>query len=255
MAAMQKFIRAYRPAVLLLLLAYALPTPARAASPLVSELAHVFTHYDEDPARVDALRAGLAEAVRSDPDVSNLTALAQACYLWGDVRAHTTEEKLQAYDQGRRAGERAVQLAPQDALAHLWFAIDTGRWAQTKGVLRSLFLLPTLKAEIATILRLDPNLPGAYALAGNVYAEVPSVFGGSLTTAEQMFRKGLELDPQFTALRIGLAKTLIKQGHPDEAGQELARVLSERHPENPADWARKDTTEARVLLDRLHHAS
>jgi tetratricopeptide (TPR) repeat protein len=229
--------------------------PAQAESPLVSELADFFTRYHEDPPRLDRLRAGLAEAVQTDPDAPNLIALAQACYLWGDIRAATADQKLQAYDQGRRAGARAVALAPQNPVAHLWFAINTGRWGQTKGVVRSLFLLPTVKAEIDTVLRLDPTLPGVYALAGNVYYEVPPLLGGSLAKAEGMFRKGLQLDPRFTGLRVGLAKTLIKEGRRPEAEQELQEVLAEQRPENPAEWTLKDTKEARALLDGLGKAS
>jgi len=231
-----------------------MPVVARGESPLVKDLAWAFTHYHEDPARLDALRSGLAEAARTDPDVPNLVALAQVCFLWGDIRATTTERKLQAFDQGRQAGEQAIEKAPQDALAHLWYAINLGRWAQTHGVLRSLVHLPRLREEIATILRLDPTLPGVYALAGNVYAEVPAFFGGSLPTAERMFRDGLRLDPQFTALRVGLAKTLVQEGHPADAVQELARVLAERHPNNPAEWTVKDVPEARRLLGQLHPA-
>lgn len=230
-----------------------LPVVAQGASPLVADLAWTFTHYHEDPARLDALRTGLAEAAHTDPDVPNLVALAQACFLWGDIRAATTERKLQAFDQGRQAGEQAIEKAPENASAHLWFSINLGRWAQTKGVLRSLFLLPILKEEIATILRLDSTLAGVYVLAGNVYAEVPAFFGGSLSTAERMFRDGLRHDPQFTALRVGLAKTLVKEGRPTDAVQELTRVLAEQHPENPAEWTVKDVPEARVLLGQLQH--
>ena len=112
-----------------------------------------------------------------------------------------------------------------------------------------------LKEEIATISRLDATLPGVYALAGIVYAEVRAFFGGSLPTAERMFRDGLRLEPQFTALRVGLAKTLVQEGHPADVVQELTRVLAERHPDNPAEWTVKDVPEARRLLGQLHPAS
>jgi predicted Zn-dependent protease len=118
-------------------------------------------------------------------------------------------------------------------------------------VVRSLFLLPTVKREISTILRLDPTLAPAYALAGNVYYEVPGLLGGDLETAERMFRKGLELAPHFTGMRVGLAKTLIKEGRPAEARHELQRVLTEKAPENRGDWTLKDVPEARQLLDSL----
>ncbi|HSB80746.1 MAG TPA: tetratricopeptide repeat protein [Candidatus Methylomirabilis sp.] len=232
-----------------------IPAPARATSPYVAQLATFFTRYHEDPPRLDVIRAGLETAVKTDPDVPNLLALAQVCFIWGDIRATTEEEKLQAYDRGRNAAERVVELEPKNVLAHLWFAINTARWGQTKGVVRSLFLLPTVKREINTILELDPELPPAYSLAGNVYYEVPGPLGGDLGTAERMFRKGLELDPRFTSLRIGLAKVLIKQGRLAEARQELQGVLDEKHPESPADWTMKDSTRARALLDTLNRTS
>ena len=40
--------------------------------------------------------------------------------------------------------------------------------------------------------------------------------GGDLAKSEEYFRKGLELSPRYTMLRVGLAKTLIKLGRADE---------------------------------------
>lgn len=225
--------------------------PAWAQSPLVAEVRAWATRYHEDPPRIDTLRVGLAEAVKADPNVDTLIALAQVCFIWGDIRARTSEEKLEAYDQGRQAAKRAVELAPKNALAHFWYGTNTGRWGQTKGVLRSLFLLPTVKEEIETVLQLDPNLPAAYSLAGNVYYEVPGLFGGDLDKSEQMFRKGLELNPKFTGMRVGLAKTLIKKGRIPEARRELEAVLDEKAPANLADWTMKDSKQARELLESI----
>ena len=120
---------------------------------------------------------------------------------------------------------RAIELAPQSVLAHFWYATHTGRWGQTRGVMRSLFLLPTVKEESETVLRLDPTFAPGYALAANLYYEVPALLGGDLDRAERMFRKGLELAPRFTAMRVGLAKTLIRKGQLAEARKELQAVL------------------------------
>jgi tetratricopeptide (TPR) repeat protein len=224
---------------------------AGAASPLVAELEAAASRYHEEPARLDRLRDGLREAARAEPGLEHLVALARACYLWGDVRATSRDQKLAAYDEGREAGRRAVELAPRSALAHLWYAINTARWGQANGIVRSLFLLPTVREEIRTVLELDPKLPGAYALAGNVNYEVPGLLGGDLDRAEEMFRRGLALDPRFTGLRVGLAKTLAKKGRAAEARAELTAVLEERAPTNPADWTVKDVPEARRLLATL----
>jgi tetratricopeptide (TPR) repeat protein len=222
-----------------------------ARSPLVGQLSAAATRYHEDPARLDRLREGLEQAVRDDPDAANLTALSRVCFIWGDVRARSNEDKLAAYERGREAGRRAVELDPQAFLGHLWYAINTARWGQTKGVVRSLFLLPTVREEIRVLLELAPDVPAVYALAGNVDLEVPGPLGGDVDRAETEFRKGLQLDPSFTGLRVGLAKVLIKKGQLPEARREAQAVLDEKAPTNPADWTVKDVADARALLESL----
>ena len=224
---------------------------AQAQSPLAAEMRAFASRYHEDPPRLDALYAGLWEAVKTDSHLDNFLALAQAAFIWGDIRARTAEDKLAAYERGRQAGQRAVELAPRNALAHLWLAINAGRWGQTKGVLRSLFLLPTVREHMDAALELDPKLLPAYTLAGLVYAEVPGLFGGDLGKSEALFRKALALDARWTSARVGLARTLLKRGRGDDARRELEAVAAEREPRNLADWTMKDSREARELLATL----
>jgi Tfp pilus assembly protein PilF len=100
-------------------------------------------------------------------------------------------------------------------------------------------------------MELDPKYPPVYSLAGNVYYEVPRFLGGDLDKAEEMFRKGLDLNPRFTSARVGLARTLIKTGRVAEARRELAAVLGEKEPSNLADWTLKDSRRARELLESI----
>lgn len=246
-----------KPAPLLaLLLGVTLVAAAAAAqSPLVEELRAFSTRYHDDPAHLDALRDALEHAVRADPRPENLVALAEVCFIWGDIRGASRDEKLEAYDRGRAAAKRALEADPKNAAPHFWYATNSGRWAQTKGVLRSLFLLPTIKEEIQIVLTLDPGFTGVYALAGNVYYEVPGLFGGDLEKAEAMFRKGLAQDPRFTGMRVGLGKVLIKEGRIAEARRELQGVLAEKAPSNPADWTMKDSLEAQQLLASIRNRS
>jgi tetratricopeptide (TPR) repeat protein len=234
-----------------MLLVLCASVPASAQSPLAAEVRALASRYHEDPARIDALRAAMTRAAESDPQVENLLALAQIAFLAGDIRATTAEDKLAAYEQGRQAARRAAELAPRSARAHFWYATNAGRWGQTKGVLRSLFLLPEVKRGMETALELDPRFPPAYVLAGTVYYEVPGLFGGDLETSEALFRRGLEVDPRFTGLHLGLARTLIKRGRIAEARRELEAVLGEKAPANLADWTLKDAPQARALLASL----
>jgi len=224
---------------------------AWAQPPLVAELDTVATRYHENPARLDAIRDALEQAVRADAHIANLVALARVSFIWGDIRATTSEQKLQAYDRGRKAAPRALELAPKSAAAHFWLGMNTASWGQTEGVLRSLFLLPTVQEEIRIVLDLDPRFTAVYSLAGNVYYEVPGLLGGDLRKAEEMFRRGLEQDPKFTGIRVGLGKTLITLGRVAEGRREVQAVLDERAPTSLADWTLKDSREARALLDAI----
>lgn len=224
---------------------------ARAESPLVAELEALVNRYHEDFGRIDTIRAELEQAVRDDPAPRSYLALARAHVLWGDIRATTTEQKLAAYAAGREAARRATELAPRDALAHVLYGVSTARWGQAKGILRSLTLLPDVRAATRRSLELDPRLAVAYALAGYVDFEVPAVFGGSLERAEEAFRTGLQLDPRFTAMRVGLARVLVRQDRLAEARRELEAVLAETAPTSLADWTVKDRPRAEKLLATL----
>src|SRR5215470_7647444 len=144
-------------ALALALVVLATAIPARAESSLVTELRALSTRYHENLSRIDELKAGLEKAAQTDPRPEIFLALAEVCFMYGDVRAQTAEEKLEAYDRGRQAARRAIELAPRSAPAHFWYGTNTGRWGQTKGVLRSLFLLPSVKEAMQTALELDPS--------------------------------------------------------------------------------------------------
>lgn len=240
----------------LLALAVVLLAGVAAADPaLIAQVEPAATRYHEDPKALDRLYQDLTRAAEGEPRIDVLVALARIAFVWGDVRAASPEQKLDAYDRGRRAARRAVELDPRNVGAHFWYATNTARWGQVKGVVRSLFLLPEVKRDIDTVLALDPMFTAAYALAGNVYYEVPGLLGGDLAKAEAMFRKGLELDPHFTAMRVGLAKTLIRRGHVAEARHELERMLADPAPTNRANFTVQDVPEAQKLLESIREPS
>jgi tetratricopeptide (TPR) repeat protein len=234
----------------LLLIVTAMPA-ALAQSPAASEAWQFYSRYHEDPARLDTLRLTLEEALKSDRHADNFLALAHVCFTWGDIRAKNRDEKVAAYKCGREAAKQAIELAPKSVAAHFWHGVNTGRLGQIQWGFQSFSYLATIREEIRVILELDPKFVPVYALAGNVSYEVPYLLGGDLKKAEEMFRKGLELDPRFTELRVGLAKTLIKTGRATEARRELEAVLNEKAPRYRADWTMKDSITAREILKSI----
>jgi tetratricopeptide (TPR) repeat protein len=226
--------------------------PAVAGAETAVESARaLITRYDQDPSRIDRARELLEAELGRERRVETMILASYVYFLQGEVRAATGEQKLAAYGRGREWGQRAVELAPRSEPAHVWYAINTGRWGQTKGMMRSLFLLPTVREEIDTILALDPRSVRGHALAGNVFFEIPGLLGGDRAKAEEHYRKGLAIDPRFTVLRVDLARLLIADGRLDEARRELRRVLEETAPTSVADWHARDVPRARDLLDSI----
>ena len=242
-----------RPAPLLVvLILVVLPSVPSSAAPSADQQAReLIARYHEDATRLDRARDVLEAAIKEERRVESLILLSRVYFLVGDVRATTLEAKLAAYELGRAVGQRAVELAPRSEEAHLWYAINIGRWGQARGVLRSLFLLPALRQEIDTIFSLNPKSVRGHALAGNVMYEVPGLLGGDRKKAEEHYRKALGIDPRFTVVRVDLARLLIATGRHDEAKRELTRVIDERAPTNIADWTVKDAPRARELLDAI----
>ena len=219
-------------------------TPVEAARALVAR-------YHEDRAGLDRARDLLDAALAKDRRVDTMVMLSYVQFLVGDVRAVAPEDKLAAYDRGREIGRRAVELAPKSHDAHLWYAINTARWGETKGVLRSLFPLPTIHEELTILLGLDPRSVRAHTLAGNVLLEVPGFAGGDRAKAEEHFKKALEVDPRFTNARVDLARVYIADARYADARRELQKVVAETKPTVVADWTVKDAPRARKLLESI----
>jgi tetratricopeptide (TPR) repeat protein len=239
----------------LVLLAVALapllgPAPLRAEAPL-DRARDLLTRYHQDVTRIDQARDLLEAELARERRVETLALLSRAYFLMGEVRSTTDDEKLVAYARGRELGQRAIELGPRNEEAHVWYAINTGRWGQVKGVMRSLSLLPTVREELDVIFGLNPRSVRGHVLAGNVFFEVPGLLGGDRQKAEQHYRKALEIDPRFTVVRIDLARLLIASGRQAEARRELTRVVDETAPSDVAGWTVKDVPRARQLLESI----
>jgi len=236
----------------LLALAPAVLAPAAARAETPAEQARTLVaRYHEDRTAIDRARDLLEGALKRDSRVETMIMLSYVSFLWADVRATTAEDKLAAYERGRDLGKRAVELMPKSHDAHLWYAINTGRWGQTKGVLRSLFLLPTVREELDIMFALNPRSVRAHSLAGNIFLEVPWLVGGDRAKAEEHFKKALEIDPRFTVARVDLARVYIAEERWADARRELERVVTERAPSIVADWTVKDLPRARKLLESI----
>lgn len=237
---------------LTLLAALTLGTPPRAgAEDPVPAARSMLAAWHEEPARIDRARAMLETAAAADSALETLIELARVWFLTGDFRARAERERATAYEQGSDAARRAVAAAPQDDRAHLWLAINLGRAAEIKGVLRAIALVTTIREESGTVLKLNPSNVEGLILAGGLAAELPGFMGGDRVKAEGLFKRALEVDPHQTGGRLELARLYLGTKRWRDAERELARVVDEPAPTDLPRWTVSDRPRARALLAEL----
>jgi len=210
-------------------------------------------NYQDEPARIDQARDLLEAALARNGtvDAATLVTLSRAWFLFAENRARTEEARLAAYERGRAIAERAIAQAPGNAEAHLWNAIHLGSWAHAKGLLRSVLALRTIRREVDTVLRLDPDNVDGHIMAGSLYRELPVLLGGDPAQAEQHFKRAQALDPHLTGVRIELAVLYSNTGRVAEARRVLQSVLDEPAPTDRPRWLLKEAPRARAMLESL----
>ena len=207
--------------------------------------------WHEDPARIDHARARLEAASGVEATAETLVELSRAWFLTGDFRAHADGERVAAYERGASAARRAIAADPRDDRARLWAAINTGRLAELRGVVRAVALVSTLREESEMVLRLNPSSVDGLILAGGLAAAVPGFMGGDRTRAERLFKRALSADPRQTGGRLELARLYVATRRWSDAWRELQRIVDERAPTDLPRWTMSDLPSARAMLAEL----
>jgi len=177
--------------------------------------------------------------------------LARADYWLG---GHAPEgERRKFLDDGIDAGRKAVALQPNRPEGHFWIGANMGALAESFGVRQGIKYRKPIREELETVLKIDPSfmLGSADRALGRWYAEVPRLFGGSRTLAEQHLRESLKYNPDATISHYFLAELYLDEGRKADARTELQKVIDA--PLN-AEWTPEDQDfkeKARRLLGTI----
>jgi tetratricopeptide (TPR) repeat protein len=85
---------------------------------------------------------------------------------------------LEEWDHGISACERAVNLAPQDSLCHLWLGRIYGEKADRAGFVSAAGLAKKVRTEFEHAVELDPKNWQARTDLAEFYLEAPGIVGG-----------------------------------------------------------------------------
>ncbi|MCM2303741.1 MAG: glycerate kinase [Elusimicrobia bacterium] len=185
----------------------------------------------------------------------------KAGYLWRLCRAkirlserkEKRSDKLALYESAKGDCERSVALSSGVADAHFWLGVGIGRWGETKGLMKALFIIKPLKKEMAEVLRLDPSHGGAHNVLGEILWQVPGFVGGDKKKALEEFETALRLSPRYTANHQPLAEAYLHFGRKDDAIRVLKMVEATKDPADPAEYP-DNLADAKKLLSKLEAA-
>jgi tetratricopeptide (TPR) repeat protein len=234
-----------------LALALLAPTTPGADDPL-SAARTLLLAWHEEPARIDRARTLLEGAAGAGAGPDTLVELARVWFLVGDFRRHGDAERAAAYERGVEVARRAVAAAPRDDRAHLWLALNSGRLAELRGVMRALPLVARIREESQTVLTLNPASVEGLLLAASLAAELPNLLGGDRAKAETLFQRALAIEPTHTGGRLELARLYLATRRWREAERELQRIVTEPAPRDRPRWTVREQPRARALLTELY---
>jgi tetratricopeptide (TPR) repeat protein len=229
----------------------AVPALAQTTDESIDSAVGLYETRQLDLSRLQQSYEMLEQIVANNP--GNLRAhfeLSHVCFFAGDA-APTKHDKLKFYDRGYEVGKQAVEIDPSSADAHLWLMVDRGRQGQTKGVLNSLWMIPELKREINTVLKIDPSNALAMDVKAMIYYQVPGIAGGDLNVAEQTLNQALAIDSNYSLLYTDMAKVLEARHNYERAKWYLNRCLQVENPTFVADFVLTDKPLAEKMLGEI----
>ncbi len=146
------------------------------------------------------------------------------------IGVHTEEkkEKRTIFSQGMYYAEKAVNLQGEKPDGHYWHGVNSGKYGEVKGVMKSLSLVKPIKRSMFKIIEIDRGYEdgGADRVLGRVFFKVPGIAGGSKDKSLEHLEKSKELGPEDPVTRVYLAETYLAKKRVDDARAELEYVLN-----------------------------
>jgi cytochrome c-type biogenesis protein CcmH/NrfG len=263
------FISLRPPALCLTLLAsvYLLATPAKAGVPPSPDphrtlLATADNLYDQraDLAKAEQGTQVLRDVLSVDPsDFDAWWRLARLDNFIGREQDDRNDDRqaIRTFEAGVDAGRHAVSLQKDRVEGHFWLGANYGLLAEEEGWIKGLRLLDTIRTEMETVVRLDPNYEqaaGQRTLA-RIYYRAPFFKGGDKQRSIQLLEDCLRRFPTDSFSLLYLGDDYLAVGRRDEARQLYEKVLS--LPPDPAHGPElaENQTEARRRLEHEFRSS
>lgn len=195
----------------------------------------------------------LEERLKGDPsDAQALWRLGRSLVRRGE-RKSATAEKLAEFRRAMELIESSLSIDERSADANYWWGLAAGRYGQTRGMLRAMFLVRPIRKRMRRALELDPRRGGAHHVLGEMLRRIPVFAGGSKKGAVAELEEALRLSPNWTVNYTALAEAYLEVREKDKAKAVLKRAFEVREPDDPAEHE-DNLADARRMLKELAEA-
>ena len=155
---------------------------------------------------------------------------ARACYYLGEYFKPGTsdDEKMVLFQEGIDLAKQAIALEPRGVEGHFWLGVLYGVYGEAKGILKSLAMVPDIKAEMATCREIDPSVEGwgPDRVLGRMYYRLPFFKGGDNKKSLEHLEQSLKGAPTNALTRLYLAETCKSEGQKPRARQLLEEIAA-----------------------------
>ena len=155
------------------------------------------------------------------------------------------------YQRGIELSRRAIALEPNLADAYYALFLNLAKLGVRKSYARQFRNLSELKGLLKKTIELDPNHAHAWEAQGEMYLQLPRLFGGSESEAEKALRRSHEIAPKWSKPVLRLAQLHQKNGNAAVAKTEAATALELAKAEGDQELAK----EASELLSQVASAA
>jgi tetratricopeptide (TPR) repeat protein len=139
---------------------------------------------------------------------------------------------IEQWDNAVRNGEKAVSLAPDNSMYHLWLGREYGEKANAANPLSAASLAKKAKAEFEQAVKLDPTNVQAHADLAEYYTDAPSIMGGGTDKARDQATQVAQYDQAMSHWILAIVAEKEKR-YPD-AEKELREAI--KVAKNPAQY-------------------
>jgi tetratricopeptide (TPR) repeat protein len=243
--------------IVIVLLAVAPLAGVAADEPPVLERARAAYEQRADPAQAQAAwdlfkQAAAADAASYEARWEG----ARACYYLGEYfkPGASDDEKMVLFQQGIDLAKQAVTLQPKGVEGHFWLGVLYGVYGEAKGILKSLAMVPDIKAEMAACREIDPSVEGwgPDRVLGRMYYRLPFFKGGDNKKSLEHLEQSLKGAPTNALTRLYLAETCKSEGQKPRAIQLLEEVVGMTPDPRWAAEHPQIRAKADKLLAKLH---